>query len=311
MTGTVPESLQNEFTQDEWDNLTDAEREGLMEEGQYEEELTPEEQRLQDEADAKREADAIAAATAGQQQEEQGTKTAEQQAIDEAAAAAAAAAAAEENKAPVIPRPRGVIDAELPDDFDQRVANNEKALADLNKAYDDGDISHAEWREQLRKLDRESRELERMKDRAELARESSQQALINHWQGLIQPFIAKHPELGEDQVSMDGFDSYLKQTTAPVMQAGGTPGQAEIDKAYGLWCKRFNFTPAGEQQRAPAPATKTPITAPPTLGGLPVSTSNSVEDGRWAALDRLEGFAYEEALAKLTPAELDAYSQRA
>lgn len=311
MTGTVPESLLNEFTQDEWDNLTDAEREGLMSEGQDEDEPTPEEQRLQDEADAKREADAIEAAKASKQQEEQGTKTAEQLAADEAAAAAAAAAAEEENKAPVIPRPRGVIDAELPEDFEQRVANNEKALADLDKAYDDGDISHSEWREQMRKLDRESRELERMKDRAELARESSQQALINHWQGLIQPFIAKHPELGEDQVSMDGFDSYLKQTTAPVMQAGGTPGQAEIDKAYSLWCKRFNFTPAGEQQKAPAPASKTPITAPPTLGGLPVSTSNAVEDGRWAALDRLEGTAYEEALAKLTQAELDAYSQRA
>ena len=132
---------------------------------------------------------------------------------------------------------------------------------------------------------------------------------MNHWQGLIQPFLAKHPELGEDEVSMSGFDSYLKQVTGPVMQAGGAPGQAEIDKAYGLWCKRFNFTPAGEQQAAPAG--KKPITAPPTLGGLPVSNGNSVEDGRWAALDRLEGVAFEEALAKLSPSELDEYSKRA
>lgn len=310
MTGTVPESLLNEFTQDEWDNLTDAEREGLMSEGQDEDELTPEEQRLQDEADAKREADAIEAAKASKQQEEQGTKTADQLAADEAAAAAAAAAE-EENKAPVIPRPRGVIDAELPEDYDKRVADNEKAMDDLEQSYNDGDISTTEFMKEQRRLSRENINLVLLKERADLARESSQQALINHWQGLIQPFIAKHPELGEDQVSMDGFDSYLKQTTAPVMQAGGTPGQAEIDKAYSLWCKRFNFTPAGEQQKAPAPASKTPITAPPTLGGLPVSTSNAVEDGRWAALDRLEGTAYEEALAKLTPAELDAYSQRA
>lgn len=310
MTGTVPESLLNEFTQDEWDNLTDAEREGLMSEGQDEEELTPEEQRLQDEADAKREADAIEAAKASKQQEEQVTKTADQLAADEAAAAAAAAAE-EENKAPVIPRPRGVINAELPEDYDKRVADNEKAMDDLEQSYNDGDISTTEFMKEQRRLSRENINLVLLKERADLARESSEQALINHWQGLIQPFIAKHPELGEDQVSMDGFDSYLKQTTAPVMQAGGTPGQAEIDKAYGLWCTRFNFTPAGEQQKAPAPASKTPITAPPTLGGLPVSTSNAVEDGRWAALDRLEGTAYEEALAKLTPAELDAYSQRA
>lgn len=297
MTGTVPDFLQDEFTQAEWDSLTDAEREGMLgDESEEEQQQSEEEQQQQVEADAQREADAIAKATADQQttQEEQQEE---------------AAPATEEQVLPTTPRPRGVIDATLPEDYDQRIAANEKALADLDKAYDDGDISHSEWREQLRKLDRESRELERMKDRAELARESSQQALVNHWQGLIQPFLAKHPELGEDEVSMSGFDSYLKQVTGPVMQAGGAPGQAEIDKAYGLWCKRFNFTPAGEQQAAPAG--KRPITAPPTLGGLPVSNGNSVEDGRWAALDRLEGVAFEEALAKLSPSELDEYCKRA
>ena len=298
MTGTVPDFLQDEFTQEAWDSLTDAEREGMLgDESEEEQQQSEEQQQQQVEADAQREADAISKATADQQATQE-----EQQ--------AEAAPAAEEPPVPTTPRPRGVIDATLPEDYDQRVSANEKALADLDKAYDEGDISHSEWREQLRKLDRESRELERMKDRAELAQESSQQALMAHWQGLIQPFLAKHPELGEDDVSMTGFDSYLKQTTAPVMQAGGTPGQAEIDKAYGLWCKRFNFTPAGEQQQQ-APAGKKPITAPPTLGGLPVSNGNSVEDGRWAALDRLEGVAFEEALAKLSPSELDEYSKRA
>ena len=296
MTGTVPDFLQDEFTQEAWDSLTDAEREGMLgDESEEEQQQGEEEQQQQVEADAQREADAIAKATADQQ----ATKEEQQE----------AAPATEEQALPTTPRPRGVIDATLPEDYDQRVAANEKALADLDKAYDDGDISHSEWRQQMRKLDRESLDLMMLKERAQLAHESSQQALMNHWQGLIQPFLAKHPELGEDEVSMSGFDSYLKQVTGPVMQAGGAPGQAEIDKAYGLWCKRFNFTPAGEQQAAPAG--KMPITAPPTLGGLPVSNGNSVEDGRWAALDRLEGVAFEEALAKLSPSELDEYSKRA
>ena len=296
MTGTVPDFLQDEFTQEEWDSLTNAEREGMLgDESEEEQQQGEEEQQQQVEADAQREADAIAKATADQQptQEEQQE----------------AAPATEEQALPTTPRPRGVIDATLPEDYDQRVAANEKALADLDKAYDDGDISHSEWRQQMRKLDRESLDLMMLKERAQLAHESSQQALMNHWQGLIQPFLAKHPELGEDEVSMSGFDSYLKQVTGPVMQAGGAPGQAEIDKAYGLWCKRFNFTPA--EQGGAAPAGKKPITAPPTLGGLPVSNGNSVEDGRWAALDRLEGVAFEEALAKLSPSELDEYSKRA
>ena len=222
MTGTVPDFLQDEFTQEAWDSLTDAEREGMLgDESEEEQQQSEEQQQQQVEADAQREADAISKATADQQATQE-----EQQ--------AEAAPAAEEPPVPTTPRPRGVIDATLPEDYDQRVSANEKALADLDKAYDEGDISHSEWREQLRKLDRESRELERMKDRAELAQESSQQALMAHWQGLIQPFLAKHPELGEDDVSMSGFDSYLKQVTGPVMQAGGAPGQAEIDKAYNL-----------------------------------------------------------------------------
>ena len=171
MTG-VPDYLQDEFTQQQWDDLTDAEREGMMDDGEGSDaEPTPDEQRLQDEADAKREADAIAAAT----------KPTEQ-AIDQAAEQSVVeAAAVEEKLAPTIPRPRGVIDASLPEDFEERVKTNEQAQLDLDKKYDDGDISHTEWRAELRKLDRESRDLEKMKDRAELARESSQQALMNHW----------------------------------------------------------------------------------------------------------------------------------
>lgn len=297
MTGTVPDFLQDEFTQEAWDSLTDAEREGMLgDESEEEQQQGEEEQQQQVEADAQREADAIAKATADQQptQEEQQE----------------AAPATEEQVLPTSPRPRGVIDATLPEDYDQRVAANEKAMDDLEQSYNDGDISTTEFMKEQRRLNNENINLVLLKERANLAIESSEQALMNHWQGLIQPFLAKHPELGEDEVSMSGFDSYLKQTTAPVMQAGGTPGQAEIDKAYGLWCKRFNFTPAGEQQQQ-APAGKKPITAPPTLGGLPVSNGNSVEDGRWAALDRLEGVAFEEALAKLSQAELDEYSKRA
>lgn len=296
MTGTVPDFLQDEFTQEAWDSLTDAEREGMLgDESEEEQQQSEDEQQQQVEADAQREADAIAKATADQQptQEEQQE----------------AAPATEEQVLPTSPRPRGVIDATLPEDYDQRVAANEKAMDDLEQSYNDGDISTTEFMKEQRRLNNENINLVLLKERANLARESSEQALMNHWQGLIQPFLAKHPELGEDEVSMSGFDSYLKQVTGPVMQAGGAPGQAEIDKAYGLWCKRFNFTPAGEQQQAPAG--RKPITAPPTLGGLPVSNGNSVEDGRWAALDRLEGVAFEEALAKLSPSELDEYSKRA
>ena len=44
MTGTVPDFLQDEFTQVEWDNLTDAEREGMLGDESEEEQQQSEEQ---------------------------------------------------------------------------------------------------------------------------------------------------------------------------------------------------------------------------------------------------------------------------
>ena len=68
MTGTVPDFLQDEFTQEAWDSLTDAEREGMLgDESEEEQQQSEEQQQQQVEADAQREADAISKATADQQ----------------------------------------------------------------------------------------------------------------------------------------------------------------------------------------------------------------------------------------------------
>ena len=48
MTGTVPDFLQDEFTQEAWDSLTDAEREGMLgDESEEEQQQSEEEQQQQ------------------------------------------------------------------------------------------------------------------------------------------------------------------------------------------------------------------------------------------------------------------------
>ena len=207
------------------------------------------------------------------------------------------------------PRPRGAVEATLPDDYDEQVKANATARRELRAKYNDGDITFEEYEDQSEQLNDKRQDLRDLKFKADLAQESSEQALINHWVSVINPFTAAHPELSEDDVSKSAFDTYLRQTTAPVMQAGGMPGQAEIDKAYELWCKRFNFTPDGGQQQTTT--TKRDIRVPPTLGGLPAASATSVEDGKLAAIQRLTGVEYEEALAKLSPAELEQLSKYA
>ncbi len=313
MTTAVPEFLQDEFTQEEWNGLTEAEQKGMIEDGEDDGNPTPEELERQQEEERQREEAAAAAAKQPTDEEREAAaaaaaatgKTDEQKQQEEAAAAAEA----EKNAAPVTPRPRGAVEATLPDDYDDQVKANAAARKELRAKYNDGDITFEEYEDQSEQLNDKRQDLRDLKFKADLAQESSEQALINHWVSVINPFTAAHPELSEDDVSKSAFDTYLRQTTAPVMNAGGLPGQAEIDKAYAMWCKRFNFTPDGGQQKTTT--AKRDIKVPPTLGGLPAASATSVEDGKLAAIQRLSGVEYEEALAKLSPAELEQLSKYA
>lgn len=317
MTTAIPEFLQDEFTQEEWDGLTEAERQGMIEDGQDDDNPTPEELERQQAEERERE-EAAAAAAAAQQQQQQPTD-AEREAAAAAAATgktdeqkqqeAAAAQQQEQQAAPVTPRPRGAVEATLPEDYDAQVKANAAARKELRTKYNDGDLSFEEYEDQSEKLNDQRQDLRDLKFKADLAQESSEQALKSHWESVINPFVAAHPELAEDDVTKAAIDTYLKQTTAPVIAAGGMPGQAEIDKAYELWCKRFNFTPAGGQRQTTT--TTKDIKVPPTLGGLPASTGTDVQDGKLAAISRLTGVEYEEALAKLSPAELEQMSKYA
>ena len=317
MTTAVPEFLQDEFTQEEWDGLTEAEQKGMIEDGEDDGNPTPEELAALQEEERRREEEAAAAAAAAKQPTDEereaaaaaaaaAGKTEEQKQQEEAAAAAEA----QKQAAPVTPRPRGAVEATLPDDYDEQVKANATARKELRAKYNDGDITFEEYEDQSEQLNDKRQDLRDLKFKADLATESSQQALLNHWASVINPFTAAHPELSEDEVSKSAFDTYLHQTTGPVMKAGGMPGQAEIDKAYELWCKRFNFTPAGGQQQQ-QPGQKRDIKVPPTLGGLPAASATSVEDGKLAAIQRLTGVEYEEALAKLSSAEIEQLSKYA
>lgn len=315
MSEVVPESLKDEFTQDEWNSLTDAERAGIVEDATDDGASETEEQRIQREeeerareeaakananpekTDEEREAEAAANATDDGKTEEQRQQEAEQQ-------------QQQEQQAAIVPQPQGVLKGELPADYDDKVKANAEARKELRRKYNDGDISFDEYEEQAEELAEQRQELRDLKFKAELATESQRQAIVNNWVAVINPFTAAHPELSEDDVARNAFDHYCQQETGKTLQAGGQPGQAEIDRAYAAWCKRFNYTPAGgkaQQQQQQQEAQKN-RQAPPSLGGLPASTATNVQDGKLAAISRLTGVEYEEALAKLTPAELEQLS---
>ncbi len=306
---TIPEG----FTQDQWDSLTDAEREGILsedgqEEAQEENEEEQERKQQQDEADraakAQAEADAAAAKKDGA-----GKPQSELTEEEKAAAAAAAAQPSKEQSEPVARRPRGIVEATLPEDFDAKVKANEEAMDANVKAYEDGDISFSEYQKKQRQLDRESRDLDRIKDRAELASESSQQLMLENWRTNMDAFLVQHPELAASAPKQAAFDHFLKVVTEPVLKENGMPGVREINKAYTMWCEEYGIEPTtGKADPKPRKEQK----VPPTLGNLPSSDVNDTQDGRWAVLDRLadnDPLKFEAELAKLSEADRDAYMQ--
>lgn len=307
-------SIRDQYTDEEWEMLTEEEQAGLLsddEEGEGEGEGEPEIDEAAAQAKAKEDADAQAAA--------------DKKAADDAAAAAASTdevannatttpdkAGEQEEKPTLTPRPRGVLNDTLPEDYKERVSANETAMDELAQKYEDGDISFAEYNKGMRKLNETAMDLRELKMRAEISDTSTSNALQERWDAAMGTFLEAHPEAISTPVRQNAFDQILREITAPVMQAGGMPGRAEIDKAYKRLAEEFGFA-ATTTTTEPAKGKKE-NKVPPTLGAVPAAAQNDVDDGKWAHLDRLaesDPAAYEAAMLKMSDAEREEYSKYA
>ena len=331
-------SIRDDYTDDEWEKLTPEEQKGLLlmdadeagEEGEEADiEATGDDDDIQSDLDRLAANDRKAAALAAEQEaaagegegvgegEGEGEGAGEGEGEGEGAGEGEGQAAAEEaGSASALPTG---WNAQLPEDYADRVKANEEAQDANVKAYNDGDISFEEYNRETRRLDRESRKLEKEKDDIELDRKLAQQSVNSQWNGVMSAFMPSHPELNQSQVRMDVFDKILMRVTSETMQKGKMPGITDVNKAYAEWCKEFNFQPAGEGKDTTAPKKTTTaakpkkkaIKAPPTLGGLPAAQANEASAGRFAQLDRLSGDAFENAFAKLSAEDREAYLQGA
>lgn len=307
-------SIRDQYTDEQWEELTEEEREGILSLDDDAEEEEEEEQPVDEAAvQAKAQEDAAAQAAADKQKADDAA-AAEKAAAD--AAAEKAKAEPEPEKPVVAPRPRGVLNDTLPEDYSQRVEANNAAQDELAQKYEDGDISFAEYNKGMRKLTEEAMDLREVKMRAEISEQSSTNSLQQHWDGLMSAFLGSHPEAISTPVRQNAFDHILREVTAPVMAAGGMPGQAEIDKAYARLAEEFGIQAKqpDPNKGAEPPAAKKENKVPPTLGAVPAAAHTDVDDGKWAHLDRLaeqDPIKFEETLMKMSEAERNEYMQSA
>ena len=208
-------------------------------------------------------------------------------------------------------QPKPLFNADLPADIEaQRTALDEKEAA-IDQQYDEGDILFTEHKQALRDINKQRNALDRAELKAELAAEAYQTQIDNSWQASQTAFFASHPELNTaNEVQMTALDHLVRQETKATLDKGGSIGVPELERAYTKYKQAFNIEAAAPKQ-AKAPSAKNEGVIPPNLGKLPAATANDTDDGKFAHLDRLEGVAFEEALAKLSDAQRDEYLRSA
>lgn len=211
----------------------------------------------------------------------------------------------------LMPQPKPLFNADLPADIEaQRTALDEKEAA-IDQQYDEGDILFTEHKQALRDINKQRNALDRAELKAELAAEAYQTQIDNSWQASQTAFFASHPELNTaNEVQMTALDHLVRQETKATLDKGGSIGVPELERAYTKYKQAFNIEAAAPKQ-AKAPSAKNEGVIPPNLGKLPAATANDTDDGKFAHLDRLEGVAFEDALAKLSDAQRDEYLRSA
>ncbi|MBI5255529.1 MAG: hypothetical protein HY855_03445 [Burkholderiales bacterium] len=251
-----------------------------------------------------------------------------------AAAPAPAPAAAAPAPAPAVPAEDSAepaaasstaYQAALPEDFDEQVsalASETDALAAKFKA---GEIDFDAYRAEADKLADRRAELNSVKLKADLSSEMTQQEAARQWSGAINTLfdrVAKNDGIDyrKDEIRRADLDTFVKALAAnPATESW--PMSRFLDEAH----KRVvalhgpvTAAPAAPPAAAPAAAAPAPAPAagtrkppvealPQTLASVPGGDGPGDVAGEFADIDRLDGEALEDAIAKMSPAQRERY----
>lgn len=189
--------------------------------------------------------------------------------------------------------------------------------AELDEQFDAGAMSAADYRAAARKLSDERDEIRWQQRKAEIDAAAVRQQQELAWYADVNAFLSVHPDVGRSNLRMQAFDASVRQATGDSENAGLT-NQEVLEKAYSRWVEELGIepkSPAAQEKPAAKPSAKPekdPATRelPPTLAKVPAAEVPATGDGRFAALMRLQQkdpIAYEDAYAKLSDADRDAF----
>lgn len=180
-------------------------------------------------------------------------------------------------------------------------------LAELNKKFEEGDLTQAEW---IAQRDAVRDEFNRVQTKTEISAEHDWQVENKVWERDVEDFLDRNEAYKKDPVLFNVLDARVKAIAADPTNANLT-NRKVLQKAHEEIAARFKV---GEAKQAPSDPVKDARKArepklddvPKTLAHIPqAGGAQDVNDGEFAAIERAfaEGRQAEgeRMLARLTP----------
>jgi len=166
----------------------------------------------------------------------------------------------------------------------------------IQRQFEDGEITAREYRGGLQQAADKREEVRWARRKADLAREMDEQAKEAAWYREVDRFLSTTgAAVAKNDMTKKAFDRYVQEVTAdPANQH--LSDRAQLEKAHKLFLADFGPAFGGTAAHQPG-------------GG---DARGDMGGGDYAALDRLlerDPAAYEAALARMSPAELERYGR--
>lgn len=298
----------DDITQEDWDLLTEEERESFEEEEEEagEEEETGEEEN-EDDPDAEEEEGDDDGEEEEASDDDAGEETGEEETAGEE----------EEEKAAADDDYQPLLRADLDPEAETKLQEIATKREELDTQFDDGELTTKEFRQALADLDKQERSIEQQQFKAQIAQEMKEEADRAAWMKEVRTFLDDHPEYEERPRLYDNLDAVVKELAADDKNAGLTGDEILVkahEKVYtdlGLPVPDAKKKEENNGDKKPAGKKRTKKPAPPNLGSVPSSdTSDPTKSGQFTQLDKLADTnpqKFEEAFAKLSEAEQERY----
>lgn len=213
-----------------------------------------------------------------------------------------------------------LLEAELPEGYEEKLKEFESQREKLDVDFDDGELTSLEYRQALREIESEEKALRDQVLKAQIAQDMQVQQQKQEWAKTVNSFLDDNDLYRQSETL---YDSLNKQVIAIANsdEAAGLTGQQILEKAHErvladpvlgrVFGDKEEENPEGKQASGKKLQRRN---VPPTLGKVPAADMTSAEEGgRFARLDKMDGLELEAELARLSstnPKLVDEYLSR-